>query len=802
MRCSLKWLAEYVDLTISPAELAERMTMAGVEMTVEPRYTEKIDGVITARIVGLAPHPKADRLTVCTVDTGAGEAAVVCGAPNVRPGLVSLLALPGARIAGGRKVEKSLIREVESWGMLLAEDELGLSEDHTGLMELKPSTPPGLSLSEVIDLDDQILEADLTPNRGDCASVIGLAREAAALMGQELKPPAVNLIEEGPAAAELVEVIIHDPDLCPRYAASLISDLKVGRSPWWMRQKLLSGGLRPINNLVDVTNFILLELNQPLHAFDYERLAGGRIEVRRAKPRERFVTLDGQTRILKEGMLLICDGEKPVALAGVMGGLNSEVEESTSRVLIEAAYFNPTSIRRTSTSLNLPTEAAYRFQRGIDPVGLMFALKRATQLMSELGGGRTHPGVVDAYPQPLPQPVLELRVKRANEFLGTELSAGDMANCLRALQIEAVEASRDRLDIRVPPWRPDLTREVDLYEEVARIHGYDNIPVTIPPMTGAAEPRPALDVLRDRIRPVLAAAGLYQIITYSFIPSDTPGRFGWSEADPRSSPVKILNPLSEELSVLRTSLLYGLLSVCERNLRHRREAIRIFEWGAVFFPRGRDELPKEEHRLAALISGPPDPAAWYAARRVVDFWDIKGVLEKMLNSLGIKQAIYQKASRPELKPGAAAEALVGDESLGFLGQMDDQVLAAFDLKEPAFVFDLSADQLLKIVSALKISYQPLPRFPAITRDLAIVVERSLETGLIMDWAAEFNDPLIVETTLFDVYQGEPLEPDKKSVGLRVRYLSPDKTLTEEEINPRHERLVDHLLKRTGGSLRK
>ncbi|MBW1713430.1 MAG: phenylalanine--tRNA ligase subunit beta, partial [Deltaproteobacteria bacterium] len=373
MLCSLNWLAEYVKLTVEAQELADRLSMAGLESMVERRYPDRIEGVIAAKILAVEPHPKADRLTVCTLETGGGEVKAVCGAPNVRAGLISPLALPGARLAKGLKVSKSRIRGVESGGVICAEDELGLSEDHSGIMELDQETEVGSDLAQIVDFDDYLLEVDLTPNRGDCACLIGLARETAALLGQELRYPDFSFRGQGQPIEELTRVDVLDPDLCPRYAASLLSSLKVGPSPWRLREKLISSGFRPISNLVDVTNFVLLELNQPLHAFDFDRLAEGRIVVRQAKPGERFVTLDGQERRLAEGMLLICDGQEPVGLAGIMGGLNSEIEPATERVLIEAAYFDPTNNRQTATRLGLMTEATYRFQRGVDPVGLINA---------------------------------------------------------------------------------------------------------------------------------------------------------------------------------------------------------------------------------------------------------------------------------------------------------------------------------------------------------------------------------------------------------------------------------------------
>jgi len=799
--CSLNWLAEYVKLTLEPEELAQRLTMAGLEAKAWPRYEARPEGVVAARLVAVEPHPNSDRLKVCRVEAGGQELNVVCGAPNLWPGMISPLALVGARLPGGVKVEKSLIREVESRGMLLAEDELGLSEDHSALLELDPKTRPGTPLEELIRFEDYLLEVDLTPNRGDCASVLGLAREAAAICGTEAVCPELNYPESGPPADQVAAVIVHEPELCPRYAASLLSGLKVGRSPWWMRDRLISGGVRPISNLVDVTNFILLEMNQPLHAFDFDRLEGGRIEVRCAKDGQVFTTLDGQHRRLDKDALLICDAERAVGLAGIMGGLNSEVVAETERVLIEAAYFDPTSIRRTSTRLGLSTEASYRFERGMDYEGLIKALRRATRLMNELGGGRVHPGLIDVYPKRLEPPRLTLRPERCNALLGTSLSPEAMAGHLNSIQVQA-GVSDGLIRVEVPTWRPDLTREVDLIEEVARLHGYDEVPITLPPMTGAAEAKPALDQLRDRIRPLLTTAGLYQIITYSFIPATSARTFGWSEQDRRGRQVPLLNPLSEDQAALRTSLLHGLISNLAYNLRQGTWPVRIFEWGNVFYPRGQGELPQEECHLAGLICGRRQPVAWYDRGEGVDFWDLKGLVERVLDGLGLKGADFRPVQASEYLPGAAAEVWLGQTSAGRLGQLNPTVLEAFDLKEPVWAFDLSAETLVELTSRLQPAFSPLPRFPSITHDLALVVERDLPAGRILEWASEIDDPLIVETVIFDLYQGQPLQADEKSIGLRVRYRSPEKTLTEEEILPLHGRLTAHLLEHTNGRLRK
>lgn len=801
MRCSLNWLSEYVRLTMEPKELAHKLSMVGLESVVEVRYPDKIDGVLAGRIVGVEKHPNADRLTVCTVETGSGEVAVVCGAPNVRVGMVSPLALPGAVLKGGFKLKKSKIRGVESFGMLCAEDELGLSADHSGIMDLG-DIEPGTSLHEIINLDDYILEVDVTPNRGDTASVLGIARETAALLGQELTPPGTDYPESGTPAAELASVSIESPELCPRYTASLMSELTIKPSPWWMRDKLISAGVRPISNLVDVTNLVMLETNQPLHAFDFDELDEKRIVVREAEEGERFVTLDGQERILTRGMTLICDGRKPVGLAGLMGGLNSEIKETTNRVLLEAAYFDPTANRRMATNLGMNTEATYRFQRGVDPVGIIDALKRATSLMNSLGGGIVHPGIIDEYPNKVEFPTLPLRVGRCNEYIGIDLDAPKMAGLLNSIGIEARVENEDLVQAQVPPWRSDLEREVDLTEEIARLHGYDDIPTTLPPMTGSARPQPPLNLLESRIRPILVGSGLTQIITYSFIPETIPGLMGWPGSDPRADQIPLLNPQSEDQNRMRTSLLFGLLSTLEANLRQGTETVRLFEYGKVFFSRGRGKLAQEDTMIGGVICGAGEPQGWTSQGRQADFYDIKGIVEDLLEGLGLGEAEFARVERPEMESGSAALATLQGRKLGVLGRVSDKVLAGFGIKQPVYCFDLSADLIQELLDEARPSYTKLDRFPSITRDLALVVKKSLEAGSLLSLAGEFREELIREIRIFDLYQGEPLAEDEKSIGLRVRYRSPERTLTEDEISPIHQRLTEFLMEKTGGRLRK
>ncbi len=517
MRLSLNWLSEFVDVTVSPERLAEKLTLAGFEVEAIERLTPDFSGVVVGKVTKVEPHPQADRLMVTEVEDGRRTYRVVCGAPDVTAGRLYAFAPPGAVISGSREIKAVKLRGVVSEGMLLAEDELGISDDHSTLMDIPQDLPLGRDLAEAMEMADAVLEVAVTPNRPDCLSILGLAREVAALLKQPLRHPEAAFPEAAERIEKLARVTILDPVHCPRYAARLVVDLTVKPSPFWMRRRLQSAGLRAINNLVDVTNYVLLEFGQPLHAFDFDKLAGGEIIVRLPRPDERsFLTLDSQERSLNHETLLICDAVKPVALAGIMGGLESEVTDRTRRVLIESAYFTPPTIRRTSKRLGLSTESSYRFERGVDPDGVICALERATQLMAELGNGKVLAGRIDEYPVPVPRPRVALRVSRANRVLGTNFAPEKVEEILRDLHIPAISFDGEHLVVQVPSHRGDIQREEDLIEEIARLAGYDEIPVTLP--QGLVDiPKPPPDVsLRQEARHLLQGLGFCEAITYSF----------------------------------------------------------------------------------------------------------------------------------------------------------------------------------------------------------------------------------------------------------------------------------------------
>lgn len=797
MRLSLNWLQDFVALPISPSDLAERLTLAGLEVEgleiLEPRFK----GVIVGRVEKVEPHPQADRLQVTTVFDGHRHLQVVCGAPNVRPGGVYPLAPAGAVLADGHVLKPTKLRGVMSEGMLLAEDELGLSEDHSGLLELPQDLRPGQDLAAALALQDVVLEVAVTPNRPDCLSVYGLAREVAALLDLPLKQPSVQVQETEATVASLAGVEILAPEDCPRYTARLLVDLTVKPSPLWLRLRLQAAGLRAINNLVDVTNYVMLELGQPLHAFDFDRLRGGRIVVRRPRPgEEHFVTLDGQTRPLTPETLLICDAEVPVAIGGIMGGLDSEVTPTTCRVLLESAYFNPTSIRRTAKRLGLQSESAYRFERGVDPEGVILALNRAAQLMADLGGGKVLRGLIDVYPQPLSSPTVSLRMARVNSVLGTDWQENQVADFLKRLQLPATVSAPGTFTVAVPSFRRDLTREIDLIEEVARLGGYDQIPVTRPRLATEGK-RPNKETrLREAAKELLTAQGFYEVINYAFQPERwTTWLFG---DDPARQFVRLANPLSEEQAVMRRSLLPGLLETMRRNAAYLNRNLKIFEVGKVFHPEAGAELPAEPLLLAGLLTGARQTPSWDRPEQPVDYYDLKGVIENLLAGLLVRGADFQAAAVPYLRHGTRVVA--ADLELGIFGELQPTIGEKFDLAQPAWLFEFDVARLAA-VALERPHFRSLPRYPAVFRDLAIILEASRPVGEVMAAIAELGHPWLVEVELFDIYTGPPVPPGEKSLAFHLTYRDPERTLTDAEVNARQEAVIAGLAVRFGARLR-
>ena len=801
MLISLKWLRTIVDCDAPPDEIAHRLTMAGLEVEAIEPFQFGLERVVVGRIQNIEQHPHAENLKVCKVQIPDHTLEMVCGAPNVAVGQIVPLALDGACLLDGEEVRSTEIHGVLSQGMICSERELGLGEDASGIMVLDSNLQLGTPLAEALELDDVIFDIGITPNRADCLSVIGIAREVAALFGAKMSPPTISLRETGPQAETLSSITIEDPDLCPRYAARIVQNVTIKPSPLWLRQRLEAQGVRAINNIVDVTNYVMMELGQPLHAFDYHRLQENRIVVRRARPNETFVTLDGQNHQLGQDMLLICDASQGVAVAGIMGGLNSEITPETNTVLIESAYFQPTGTRRTAKGLGLSTESSYRFERGVDPEGVITALDRAAQLMVELGEGELAKGRLDVYPLPITLKPIELRVSKTNRFLGTEFSREEISKHLESIQLEVSTAGEDLLVVNPPSFRADLTREVDLMEEVARLAGYDLIP-SASPMARLASTKPAEDqVIRQHSKQFLASLGFCEIVSYSFISRQAIELLRLREDDQRQQLLPLRNPLSEDQAVMRTSLVPGMLETAAANQRQNNFNLRLVELSKVFFPRGKEELPEERFNLCGLLSGMRRPSAWNEPTQTVDFFDVKGAVEALFMDLGIRDVRWSKKDpAPYLNPEVATRIFVADAHLGDVGEIHPIVLESFDLKGPVYLFDIDFDLLMEKAVSVK-KFRPLPRFPAVNRDLAVVVSESVAAQDLLDYLEEHRPQYAEHISLFDQFHGKQVGEARKSLAFRITYRSTERSLTDLEVNEIHTELSQKVVEAFKAQLR-
>jgi phenylalanyl-tRNA synthetase beta chain len=802
MKVSLSWLQSYVDIQMDVEALAEMLTMAGLEVDALYDRYEFLSTVLVGRITSVAPHPNADKLNLCDVQAGGRSYRVVCGAPNAATGLLAPLALPGTGMIDGTILSEGKIRGEISQGMLCSEVELGLGTNGSGMMVLNNSLKEGTPLNEALGLSDAVLEIDLTPNRPDCLSLLGIAREIAGYQGRSIQRPDLQLPQTEGDIHDYASVTIDAPSHCPRYTARLIEALEVQPSPFWLQDRLLSVGLRPINNLVDITNFVMMETGQPLHAFDFDQLTGHRIVVRTADPGEIFTTLDEKERTMNEETLMICDGEKAVGIGGVMGGMNSEIGDGTTRVLLESAYFDPVSIRKTAKNLGLNTDAAHRFERGVDPHGTLFALNRAAALMARLGQGRLIGGTIDVQ-YDLPQPkVIDLKVASANRLLGTDLDQQTMAGLLTAIEFQVESPDKETLKVHAPTFRVDVRRPEDLMEEIARCHGYNNIPTTFPniPLLGQ-EAHPLLR-RRQSIRDHLAGIGFTETINYSFIHRDSCDRLQMPEDDPRRRQVAILNPLSEEQSVLRTTLVPGLLETMGRNLSHQTKTLKLFETGKVFAERSKGNLPQEREMLAGLWTGDRVAPGWHSKSEACDFYDLKGVVESLLAGLKTPEARFTQLASDQCihtRPGASALIRIGDKGVGTMGQVRRAVLKAYDLKQTAFIFEIDLERLIESIPEA-IQARPLPKYPSTARDATLIVDQQVEADMLLTQIRAMNQPLVEKVRLFDLFQGESIAQGRKSVSLRIIYRSADRTLEDDKVNQIHKEITDRLIRQFNADL--
>ena len=799
MKVPYGWLREFVDLDLAPAEAADRLVNAGIEVaSVTPLAPAGLAGVVVGEIEAIERElgeSRGHRLLLCRVSTGRARFSVVCGAPNTKVGARAAFAPPGATLPGGRRIGAATLHGVESQGMLCSERELGLGEEHeAGLLLVDDGAHPGADLLAHLGLDDHVLEVEVTPNRPDCLSVLGVARELAALTGARLRPPRVALREGGAPARGLVRVRIEAPDLCHRFTARVIAGVRVGPSPAWLQQRLRAVGLRPISNVVDVTNYVLWELGHPLHVFDYDTVADRTIVVRRARAGERFRTLDGQERTLTDAMLVIADPARAIGLAGVMGGANTEVGEATTRVLLESAYFQPVSIRRTSRALGLATDAAYRFERGADVEALATASARTAGLIAELAGGTVARGVVDAYPRRRRPVRLRLRMARVRRVLGVAPTAAHARRILTGLGLPT-RARGAVLDVDVPSFRRDLAMEDDLVEELIRVWGYDKLPATLPASAIEVVRQPAGLRQAEAVRRALVGAGLVETVTLSFGDPARAAALGRAGA---GEPLALLNPLAQDASLLRQHPLEGVLGAVATNLRRQQPDVRVFELTRTYERAAGETGAREPRWVALALAGARGEAAWWSGDAAVDVYDAKGLAEHVLRAFRLAGA--PAAGRlPGFEPDCHGALAVDGEIVAEFGEVLAAARAAYGIDAPVFAAVVALDALAARAEPPP-RHEPLPRFPAVQRDLAFVLAAGQATSaaaLEAALAAEAG-PLLRHVTLFDVFRF----PDgRTSLAWRLVFQAEDRTLTDDEVNAVQERVARRITERFGVTLR-
>ena len=791
VRFSWNWIRDYAPTTVPPEDLAQRLTLAGLPVDRLERRAPLPETVVVGRVVETRKHPNADKLSLCRVDVGGGETVeVVCGAPNVREGMYSPLARVGTRLPNGMVLRKSKIRGAVSFGMLCSEVELGLGEDAAGIMELEPAEP-GLPLSRVLGGEDVSLEIDVPSNRGDCLSHVGLAREVAALAGTGLQLPEVETTAEGTPAAETVTVEVEDLSDCPRYIALVIRGVRVGPSPPWLVQHLEAVGQRSINNVVDVTNFVLQETGQPLHAFDLDRVGTGRIRVRRARAGERIVTLDDVERNLDPEVLLITDGERPIAVAGVMGAANTEVTEETTNILLESAFFLPERILRGSRNLHLDTDASLRFRRGVDPVNVEWAARRAAALLAEVAGGTVAPGRAEALDPALVKPRgVTFRPAKVGETLGEAVPEDEVEERLAAYGFRVTRNdSRRPWEVQVPSWRRDVFEECDLVEEVARHRGYDSIGVRNYNASGVAAPIQPEEERRRSVREVLRGFGFHEILTITLTERAAAMRAGLSADEVNRRFFPVLDPPSSEEEGLRVSLLPGLLSTVGYNLRHGQVELRLFEVGKVFLREEGRERPREEEWIGLAATGGTFPPSLERMQRSLNFLEFKGFVEALAAAFEIDGPKWRPYDGMGLVPPGSLELVTEAGSLGFAWEAPPEILDAWDGNRPVYLAQLRLDAF-PLDEGTPRQFRPLSRFPAVRRDLALVVPRRFLEEEVRGWIREAAGKTLAGVELFDYYRGKHIPEGNVGVGYRLTFRSPDRTLEEAEV----DRVVDRVVK--------
>ena len=810
MQVSIKWLKDYIDFTETPEQLADKLTMAGipVENVVDPG--EGLEKVVTGRIEKLEPHQNSDHLQICTMNVGLAEnIIIVTGAQNVAEGQVVPVAMVGAHLPNGMKISKGKLRGVASNGMLCSAQELKLDleklpeEQKTGIFILPSDTPVGIPAKDVLGLNDVVLEFELTANRADCFSVFGLVREIAAITGNKPHFPEIKVNEDDNTKLnDIFSVEIADPDLCSRFSTRMLKNVKIGPSPEWMQQRLEGAGIRSINNVVDVTNFVMIELGHPMHAYDYDKITGKKLIARRAIEGEELHTLDDTSRKAKGEMLVIADSEKAAGLAGIMGGFETEITDTTTTVVLESADFYGPCIRRTARACGLSSEASGRFERGVDSETTIKALDRAAQLLQEMGACTVCEGIVDVYPNPKQANYVTFTPEQINNHLGTNIAKDVMLNIITSVGFDVTKDENDEITVKVPSWRNDVTCMADISEEIARLHGFDKIKSTLPNGVSMQGTQSAKQTFIDKVKASLSSQGLYETISFALTNEETFNKLNIPQDSPLRKAVPIMNPLSDEYPLVRTTLLSSIFDNLARNLARKNDDVALFEVGSVFFPKALPvtELPDEVVKIAGAITGRRNAQGWNQTNDMVDFYDAKGIIEELLANLRVTRYTVEAGTHYAMHPGKTALFKKGRDIIATVGEVHPAVLSAYGITKPVYIFELDATTVMKYM-AKDLKYKALPKYPATSRDLAMLVDVDVNAADIEKAMTKVAGQNLTQITLFDVYTGKQVEEGKKSLAFSLTFQSNDKTLTDAEIDPAIEKIVAKLQKDFNANLR-
>lgn len=810
MQVSIKWLKDYIDFTETPEQLADKLTMAGipVENVVDPG--EGLEKVVTGRIEKLEPHQNSDHLQICTMNVGLAEnIIIVTGAQNVAEGQVVPVAMVGAHLPNGMKISKGKLRGVASNGMLCSAQELKLDleklpeEQKTGIFILPSDTPVGIPAKDVLGLNDVVLEFELTANRADCFSVFGLVREIAAITGNKPHFPEIKVNEDDSTKLnDIFSVEIADPDLCSRFSTRMLKNVKIGPSPEWMQQRLEGAGIRSINNVVDVTNFVMIELGHPMHAYDYDKITGKKLIARRAIEGEELHTLDDTSRKAKGEMLVIADSEKAAGLAGIMGGFETEITDTTTTVVLESADFYGPCIRRTARACGLSSEASGRFERGVDSETTIKALDRAAQLLQEMGACTVCEGIVDVYPNPKQANYVTFTPEQINNHLGTNIAKDVMLNIITSVGFDVTKDENDEITVKVPSWRNDVTCMADISEEIARLHGFDKIKSTLPNGVSMQGTQSAKQTFIDKVKASLSSQGLYETISFALTNEETFNKLNIPQDSPLRKAVPIMNPLSDEYPLVRTTLLSSIFDNLARNLARKNDDVALFEVGSVFFPKALPvtELPDEVVKIAGAITGRRNAQGWNQTNDMVDFYDAKGIIEELLANLRVTSYTVEAGTHYAMHPGKTALFKKGRDVIATVGEVHPAVLSAYGITKPVYIFELDATTVMKYM-AKDLKYKALPKYPATSRDLAMLVDVDINAADIEKAMTKAAGQNLTQITLFDVYTGKQVEEGKKSLAFSLTFQSNDKTLTDAEIDPSIEKIVAKLQKDFNANLR-